>query len=63
MGYLKTGYVLTNSFFMSPHVKERLSAFYAVAALTLLAREATDNEAEHVPFMAPITFKHVYSKA
>ena len=40
-----------------------MPSFYAVAALSLLAREATDNEAEHVPFMAPTTFENVYSKA
>ena len=33
MGYLKTGYVLTNQFFMSQSAKERLTPFYAVAAL------------------------------
>ena len=60
---MKTGYVLTNSFFMSQSAKERLSPFYAVAALELLAREAADNNDEHVPITPPITFKNVHSKA
>ena len=61
---MKTGYVLTNSFFMSQSAKERLSPFYAVAALELLAREATDNNDEHVPITPPRShLKNVHSKA
>jgi len=57
MPYLRTGYTLTNPFFVSAQVKERLVEGFAVAALDILYQDAQDNEEKRVPTMATNKFR------